>query len=173
MTSPSLTTPTSPCRASTLLSTTLVEPVLVRVAAILEPTLPDFPMPTITIFPRRDSAVTTTSTLATSDSLVLTGMPEQSPAFPALGARFVPKNVGYALVISSLAAIEVFNEVFILFGPGGGLLNSGVTIVFYLWQQAFRLQHAGYASAVAIALLIITLGFSILNMRRIENEEAG
>lgn len=81
-------------------------------------------------------------------------------------------QISFVLVISSLAAIEVFNEVFILFGPGGGLLNSGVTIVFYLWQQAFRLQHAGYASAVAIALLIITLGFSILNMRRIENEEA-
>jgi hypothetical protein len=38
------------------LSTTLVEPVLVRVAAIFVPTLPDLPMPTMTILPRCFSA---------------------------------------------------------------------------------------------------------------------
>ena len=74
----------------------------------------------------------------------------------------------FVAIISSLAAIEVFNEIFILYGPGGGILNSGVTMVFYLWQQAFRLQHAGYASAVAIVLLAITLVFSIVNIRRLE-----
>jgi len=80
-------------------------------------------------------------------------------------------QITFVAVISSLAAIEVFNEIFILYGPGGGILNSGVTMVFYLWQQAFRLQHAGYASAVAIVLLVITLGFSIVNIRRLERGE--
>jgi len=55
-----------------------------------------------------------------------------------------------------------------LYGPLGGVLNSGVTMVFYLWRQAFRLQHAGYASAVAIVLLVITLAFSIGNIRYLE-----
>jgi putative chitobiose transport system permease protein len=80
-------------------------------------------------------------------------------------------QITFVAIISSLAAIEVFNEVFILYGPAGGVLNSGVTIVFYLWQQAFRLQHAGYASAVAIVLLVITLAFSIVNIRRLEQGE--
>lgn len=80
-------------------------------------------------------------------------------------------QITFVAIISSLAAIEVFNEVFILYGPGGGILNSGVTIVFYLWQQAFRLKHAGYASAVAIVLLVITLVFSIVNVRRLERSE--
>ena len=71
-------------------------------------------------------------------------------------------------VISSLAALQVFNEVYILTGGLGGILNSGVTVVFYLWQQAFRLQHAGFASAVAIVLLVITLVFSIFNIRILE-----
>ncbi len=71
-------------------------------------------------------------------------------------------------VISSLAAIEVYNEIYVLFGQLGGILNSGVTLVFYLWSQAFRLSHAGYASAIAIVLLVITLAFSILNMRMLE-----
>ena len=77
----------------------------------------------------------------------------------------------FVAIISSLAALEVFNEVFILYGPSGGVLNSGVTIVFYLWQNAFKFEHAGYAAAVAMALLVITLAFSVLNMRRLEREE--
>ncbi len=74
----------------------------------------------------------------------------------------------FVAVVSSLAALEVFNEIYTLTGGLGGILNSGVTMVFYLWQQAFRLQHAGYASAVALVLLVITLAFSILNMRYLE-----
>jgi ABC-type sugar transport system permease subunit len=77
-------------------------------------------------------------------------------------------QITFVAVISSLAAIEVFIEVFILFGPGGGVLNSGVTMVLYLWRQAFRLQHAGLASAIAIILLVITLAFSIVNIRFLE-----
>lgn len=86
----------------------------------------------------------------------------------------VRPQVTFVAVISSLAALQVFNEVYILTGGLGGILNSGVTIVFYLWRQAFRLQHAGYASAVALILLVITLAFSIMNIRLLERgTEAG
>jgi putative chitobiose transport system permease protein len=77
-------------------------------------------------------------------------------------------QITFVAVISSLAALEVFNEIYILTGGLGGILNSGVTMVFYLWRQAFRLNHAGYAAAVAIVLLVITLAFSILNIRSFE-----
>src|SRR5439155_753270 len=62
MMSPSLTIPRSPCRASTLCRRTAVEPVLVSVAAIFCPTLPDLPTPTTTIFARCRSAWTINST---------------------------------------------------------------------------------------------------------------
>ncbi|MCG3139454.1 MAG: Lactose transport system permease protein LacF [Anaerolineae bacterium] len=77
-------------------------------------------------------------------------------------------QIVFVAVISSLAAIEVFNEIYTLTGGLGGILNSGVTMVFYLWKQAFRLQHAGYASALAIVLLVITLLFSVFNIRSLE-----
>ena len=77
-------------------------------------------------------------------------------------------QITFVAVISSLAALEVYNEVFILFGPLGGVLNSAVTMVFYLWRQAFKLHHAGMASAVAMVLLVITLIFSIMNIRTLE-----
>jgi putative chitobiose transport system permease protein len=77
-------------------------------------------------------------------------------------------QITFVAVISSLAALEVFTEIYILTGGLGGILNSGVTMVFYLWKQAFRLQHAGLASAIAMVLLAITLVFSIVNMRLLE-----
>jgi putative chitobiose transport system permease protein len=77
-------------------------------------------------------------------------------------------QITFVAVISSLAALEVFNEVYILFGQLGGILNSAVTMVFYLWRQAFNLHHAGMASAIAMVLLVITLAFSVLNIRGLE-----
>jgi putative chitobiose transport system permease protein len=81
-------------------------------------------------------------------------------------------QIVFVAVISSLAALKVFDEIFILTGKTGGILDSGVTMVFYLWKQAFVLQHAGYAAAIAIILLAITLGFSIVNVRLLESQEA-
>jgi putative chitobiose transport system permease protein len=72
-------------------------------------------------------------------------------------------------VVSSLASLQVFNEIYTLTGGLGGILNSGVTVVFYLWKQAFRLNSAGMASAIAIVLLVLTLIFSIVNIRIMEH----
>jgi putative chitobiose transport system permease protein len=74
-------------------------------------------------------------------------------------------------VISSLAALKVFDEIYVLTNRTGGILDSGVTMVFYLWKQAFQLDHAGYASAVAMALLAVTLVFSIFNVRILERRQ--
>jgi len=79
-------------------------------------------------------------------------------------------QITFVAVISSLAALQVFNEIFTLTGGLGGILNSGVTMVFYLWRKAFRLNQAGMASAIAMVLLVITLAFSILNMRLLERQ---
>jgi putative chitobiose transport system permease protein len=80
-------------------------------------------------------------------------------------------QIVFVAVISSLAALKVFDEIFVLTNRTGGILDSGVTMVFYLWKQAFQLQHAGYAAAIAIILLGITLVFSIVNVRLLERSE--
>ena len=81
-------------------------------------------------------------------------------------------QIVFVAVISSLAALKVFDEIYILTGKTGGILDSGTTMVFYLWKQAFVLQHAGYASAIALILLAITLVFSIVNVRLLERQDA-
>jgi putative chitobiose transport system permease protein len=84
-------------------------------------------------------------------------------SIPALRPQIV-----FVGVISSLAALKVFDEIYVLTNRTGGILDSGITMVFYLWEQAFERQNAGYASAIAIVLLVITLGFSIVNVRLLE-----
>jgi Concanavalin A-like lectin/glucanases superfamily/Ricin-type beta-trefoil lectin domain-like len=54
-----------------------------------------------------DTSISTTSTLATTDSLELTGSVEDKAACPAVGKRWVPKNVGYAHVISGMADVFI------------------------------------------------------------------
>jgi putative chitobiose transport system permease protein len=82
-------------------------------------------------------------------------------------------QIVFVFVISSLAALKVFDEIYVLTNQTGGILDSGVTMVFFMWKQAFVLQHAGYASAIAIALLAVTLAFSIVNVRILERRQEG
>ena len=82
-------------------------------------------------------------------------------------------QIVFVFVISSLAALKVFDEIYVLTNRTGGILDSGVTMVFYLWKQAFQLNHAGYAAAIAIVLLLVTLGFSIVNVRILERRDEG
>lgn len=82
-------------------------------------------------------------------------------------------QIVFVFVISSLAALKVFDEIYVLTNRTGGILDSGVTMVFYLWRQAFQLSHAGYASALAIVLLGVTLVFSIVNVRILERRGEG
>lgn len=84
-------------------------------------------------------------------------------SLPALRPQIV-----FVAVISSLAALKVFDEIYVLTNRTGGILDSGVTMVFYLWKQAFVQSHAGYASAIAMVLLVVTLAFSIINVQLIE-----
>lgn len=81
-------------------------------------------------------------------------------------------QIVFVAVISSLAALRVFDEIYVLTNRTGGILDSGVTVVFYLWKQAFQLHHAGYAAAIAIVLLVLTLGFSIVNVRLLDRGQA-
>jgi hypothetical protein len=54
-----------------------------------------------------DSKVTSAVSLARCDRLELKGTREKKARFPDLGRRFIPKNVGYAVVVSALADVFV------------------------------------------------------------------
>jgi Concanavalin A-like lectin/glucanases superfamily len=56
---------------------------------------------------QNESSITSSSSLSMTDKLELRGTPEEDPKFPHLGNRFIPKNIGYALVVSATADVFV------------------------------------------------------------------
>ncbi|MFB2920457.1 LamG-like jellyroll fold domain-containing protein [Aerosakkonema funiforme] len=56
---------------------------------------------------QNESSITSSSSLSMTDKLELRGTFEDDPKFPHLGNRFIPKNIGYALVVSALADVFV------------------------------------------------------------------
>lgn len=71
--------------------------------------------------------------------------------------------------ISSISALKVFVEIYVM--TRGGPLDSTKTIVYYIYEQAFEKLDLGIASAGAVILLFIVMGFSMLNIFVFEKDK--
>ncbi|MGD1901622.1 MAG: carbohydrate ABC transporter permease [Geitlerinemataceae cyanobacterium] len=73
-------------------------------------------------------------------------------------------------VISSLSAMKVFEEVFVM--TQGGPLDSSKTVVYYLYEQAFSRQDMSYACTIGLALFLAILLLSLVNLSLTWRREA-
>ncbi len=69
----------------------------------------------------------------------------------------------FTVIMSTIGGMQVFTEPQILTGGNGGPGQGGLTIVLYLYNQAFNNYLFGYGSAIAWVLFVIILIFSLLN----------
>jgi len=69
----------------------------------------------------------------------------------------------FNLVMGIIGALQTFTQVYIM--TGGGPNNASITIVLYLFKNAFQFYRMGYASAIAWVLFIIILGFTCLVLK--------
>lgn len=76
--------------------------------------------------------------------------------------------ITFVAIISSIAALKVFDEIFIMTGGTAGLLDSALTVVFYLYRQGFMFLNLGYAAAIAVVFTLVTLVLSVINLRFME-----
>ena len=77
----------------------------------------------------------------------------------------------FVTVWQVIEAIQLFDLVYTT--TRGGPLDATQTIVYYLWQTAFKNLEFGYASAVAYGLFAVTLiitGGVVLYSRRAKVE---
>lgn len=72
-------------------------------------------------------------------------------------------------VISAISATKVFEEIFIM--TQGGPLNSSKTVVYYLYEQAFRNLEISYACTIGLALFLGIFGLSLLNLKLSQGRE--
>jgi multiple sugar transport system permease protein len=67
------------------------------------------------------------------------------------------------LVLQLIAQFKIFDQVYLL--TQGGPYNSTMVVLLYMYRQAFQLNRGGYASAVAIVLVVIMLLISAIQFR--------
>ena len=89
------------------------------------------------------------------------------------GANFLTKHltvtiphimptIALVTTISAISAMKVFAEIYVM--TKGGPLNSSKTIVYYIYERAFENLDLGFASAMAVVLLVIVMIFSLINI---------
>jgi multiple sugar transport system permease protein len=72
----------------------------------------------------------------------------------------------FITIVALIGAFKVFDEIFILYvGMPGPYNNSGMTLVYYVYDKFYNQQRMGEASAAAYVLFAITLIFTFIQMR--------
>ncbi len=73
----------------------------------------------------------------------------------------------FILVMSIIGSFQVFAQIYMM-TPGGGPMNSTMTVVFYLYKVGFGDFHFGYAAAVAFELFIMIFVMTLLQKLVVE-----
>ncbi|MFI9559053.1 carbohydrate ABC transporter permease [Nonomuraea endophytica] len=73
--------------------------------------------------------------------------------------------LAFVLVISLISAVQLFDTVAVATKPGGGPVNATRVIYFYIYQRAFTNFQMGYASAMALTLVLVLGVLTFVQLR--------
>ncbi|HVX42784.1 MAG TPA: sugar ABC transporter permease [Mycobacteriales bacterium] len=74
----------------------------------------------------------------------------------------------FTVITSTIGGMQIFTESQVLVGDTGGPGKAGLTMVLYLYQQAFTKSEFGYGSAIGWGLFVILILLSIINWRLVQ-----
>ncbi|GIF77945.1 carbohydrate ABC transporter permease [Asanoa siamensis] len=69
----------------------------------------------------------------------------------------------FLMVMGIIGSFQVFTQIYIM--TSGGPLNRTTTMVYYIYEAAFKFYEMGYASTLAYALFLMLLVFTALQLR--------
>ena len=79
----------------------------------------------------------------------------------------------YVLVTATINAFNVFTQVYVMtLGSQAAPGQAVRVLVFDIYQNAFQYFHMGYASAEAVTLTLIVLGFTLVQFSLVREQEA-
>ena len=61
----------------------------------------------------------------------------------------------YNLVVGMIAALQIFEPIFVLYRDNQPIVSSTISMVYYLWQKTFSHFEIGYGSAISWIILVI------------------
>lgn len=74
----------------------------------------------------------------------------------------------FTVITSTIGGMQIFTESQVLVGDTGGPGKAGLTMVLYLYQQAFTKSEFGYGSAIGWGLFVILILLSAINWRLVQ-----
>ncbi|GAA3570188.1 sugar ABC transporter permease [Microlunatus spumicola] len=77
---------------------------------------------------------------------------------PLLGA-----STFFLLILNVIYSFQVFDIVFVL--TGGGPRNATSVLVTYAYETGFDVRDQGYAAAIGMVLLVLTMAFTLVQWR--------
>lgn len=80
----------------------------------------------------------------------------------------ISPTIFYLIITQSIFAFNTFTPVYVMTQPPGGPLGTTKLVVFYLYEQAFKLWNLGYANAIAFVVFIIIFLLTQFQKRFIE-----
>jgi multiple sugar transport system permease protein len=69
----------------------------------------------------------------------------------------------FLMVMGIIGSFQVFTQIFIM--TSGGPVNRTTTMVYYIYEAAFKFYEMGYASTLAYGLFVLLLAFTALQLR--------
>lgn len=76
----------------------------------------------------------------------------------------------FLLVIGIIGSFQVFTQIFIM--TNGGPVERTTTMVYYIYQSAFKFYEFGYASTLAFGLFALLFVFTLVQLRLYRKAEA-
>jgi multiple sugar transport system permease protein len=83
---------------------------------------------------------------------------------PLLGA-----STFFLLILNVIYSFQVFDIVFVL--TGGGPRNATSVLVTYAYETGFDVRDQGYAAAIGMVLLVLTMAFTLVQWRTNRNRD--
>lgn len=80
--------------------------------------------------------------------------------FRSITLPLISPTILLVSILTIVGSLEVFAQIAVLTGGGPG--NSTTVLVYYLYQQAFRFNDFGFASAISVLLFVIVLILTLI-----------
>jgi multiple sugar transport system permease protein len=88
--------------------------------------------------------------------------------FRSITVPMISPAIFFQVIILTIASLQMFDKVYVLFGNPGSATYAGNASLFYamyLFQEAFQALRMGYASALAWLLFVIIMIITIIQVK--------
>src|SRR5687768_16212683 len=89
-------------------------------------------------------------------------------AFRSVTLPLLRPTLLFAVVITTIGYLQVFEEPFVM--TGGGPLDSTLSISMFMYQEGFEFFHQGYAAAIAWVLFLLVAIIAVVQFRTLRSQ---